>query len=117
MERIDDILAIPGLQAISLGMTDISRMLGHPFEYEHPDVEVFVSSTLAKAAERSVVVGANVGYTYSRSIDDMVARIRRMEAQGCKFIWLQNNGFVIQWIYRSLVKAAGQTAAATGGKV
>lgn len=113
MERIDEILAIPGLKAISLGMTDISRMLGHPFEYEHPEVEAFVGSTLATAEKHRVVVGANVGYTYSRAPEAMTDRIGRMVGQGFRFIWLQNNGFVIQWMYRSLVKAIAPVTAPT----
>jgi 2-keto-3-deoxy-L-rhamnonate aldolase RhmA len=105
IERIDEILAVPGLKAISLGITDVSRMLGHPFEYEHPEVQAFIDSTIATAAKYSVAVGGNVGYAYSRSIDDMAARIERMTNHGFKFIWLQNNGFVVQWMYRSLIQA------------
>jgi 2-keto-3-deoxy-L-rhamnonate aldolase RhmA len=105
MDHVDEILAIPGLKALTLGITDVTRMLGHPFEYEHPEVEAFINSTIARAAEHSVAIGGNVGYVYSRSLDDMSARIARMTAQGFRFVWLQNNGFVIQWMYRALVKA------------
>lgn len=102
LEHIDQIVALPGLRALSLGMTDISRMVGHPFEYEHPEVERVVDSAVASARRHGIAIGANLGYRYSRSLDDMAARMNRMVEQGFNFLWLQNNGFVIQWMYHAL---------------
>lgn len=104
LDRLDEILALPGLRAVSLGMTDISRMLGHPFEYEHPDVERAVEDAVASAKRNAVAIGANLGYRYSRSLDDMSARMERMASKGFNFLWLQNNGFVIQWMYHAIAR-------------
>lgn len=102
IERIDEILALPGLRAVSLGMTDISRMLGRPFDYEHADVEAFVERAVASARANDVAIGANLGYRYSRAVPEMGARMERMAAMGFNFLWLQNNGFVVQWMYHQL---------------
>ncbi|MGD9988293.1 aldolase/citrate lyase family protein [Pseudonocardia sp.] len=109
IENIEGILAIPGLRAVSLGMTDISRMLGHDFEYEHPDVRKFTASVIEAGREHGVLVGANVGYQFSRSVSETRARIDTLTAEGFDFLWLQNNGFVIQWLYRSLLGVASET--------
>lgn len=105
MEQTEQVLAVPGLRYLSLGMTDISHMLGHPFEYEHPDVVAYVSSAVRRAKAHGVVIGANLGYAYSKSIEDMVARTGRMRELGLGFVWLQNDGYVIQWMYRSLIRS------------
>jgi 2-keto-3-deoxy-L-rhamnonate aldolase RhmA len=102
LEAIDEILALPGLKAVTLGMTDISRILGHPFEYEHPEVGEVVDRAIESARRQGVAIGANLGYAYSRSLDDMEDRMKRMAAQGFQFLWLQNNGFVVQWMYHTL---------------
>jgi 2-keto-3-deoxy-L-rhamnonate aldolase RhmA len=111
LKHLDEILALPGLRALSLGMTDISRMLGHPFEYEHPSVERVVTASVASARRNDVAIGANLGYRYSRSLDEMAARMSRMAEQGFNFLWLQNNGFVIQWMYRALAGLRPNTKA------
>lgn len=103
LDQIDEILAVDGLQAITLGMTDVSRLMGHPLEYEHPDVSAVVAEIVAKGRERGVFVGANVGYSFSRSFDDMVARVSRMRSSGIQFVWLQNTGYLIQWAYKTLL--------------
>ena len=105
LDRLGEIIALPGLRALSLGMTDISRMVGQPFDYEHPDVERVVIAAVGSAKRHGVAIGANLGYRYSRSLDDMAARMARMASQGFSFLWLQNNGFVIQWLYHSILKA------------
>jgi 2-keto-3-deoxy-L-rhamnonate aldolase RhmA len=105
LASMEGIMDLPGLRAVSLGMTDISRIVGRPFEYEHPEVERVVTRAIAKAQECDVAIGANLGYRYSRSVEDMSSRMIRMKDQGFDFLWLQNNGFVIQWLYHSIVKA------------
>ncbi len=102
LEHLDEIMTLPGLRALSLGMTDISRMVGQPFDYEHPDVEKIVVDAIASSRAAGVAIGANLGYRYSRSLEDMEGRMNRMAAQGFNFLWLQNNGFVIQWMYHAL---------------
>lgn len=114
IEHIEDILAVPGLKTVWLGMTDLSRMLGHPFDYEHPEVTRYVDRVIDLANTRGIAIGANVGYKFSRSMDEMVARIGRMAQQGVRIIWLQNTGYVIQWTYRSLLGRVADTVA-TGG--
>lgn len=104
MAETEEILAVPGLRFLTLGMTDVSHMLGHPFEYEHPEVVAYVESVLRLGKKHGVVIGANLGYAYSKSIEDMVARTGRMREMGLGFVWLQNDGYVIQWMYRSLIQ-------------
>lgn len=109
--NIEAILDVQGLKTVWLGMTDLSRILGQPFDYEHAAVNEFVARVVGMADQRGVAIGANVGYKFSRSMQDMVARIGRMVDQGVRIIWLQNTGYVIQWTYRSLLNGIRGTIA------
>ncbi len=52
IDEIDEILAIDGIRILMLAMTDLSKALGHPFEYEHADVWRALDSIVEKAAKR-----------------------------------------------------------------
>jgi 4-hydroxy-2-oxoheptanedioate aldolase len=103
IENIDGILALEGLRVVWLGLSDISRMLGHPFDYEHDEVWDFIDHTTAKAAASGVMVCANAGYEFSRDIPTLHERIERMRSHGLRGIMLQNTGYMVQWMYRSIL--------------
>lgn len=103
MANLDDILAVDGVKAVWLGMTDLTRMLGHGMDYGHPDVTRFLDHAIGIANKHGVAVAANVGYQFSRSFDDTIERVKWLVAHGVKIVLLQNNGYVIQWVYQSLL--------------
>ena len=53
-EEIDEILASDGMRIVMLAMTDLSKALGHAFEYEHADVWRTVDSIVEKSARRGI---------------------------------------------------------------
>ena len=53
MREIDEILAIEGVRIVMLAMTDLSKALGHPFQYEHPEVWEALDSIVKKADART----------------------------------------------------------------
>jgi 4-hydroxy-2-oxoheptanedioate aldolase len=61
MENLDEILAIPGLDAVLIGPHDLSCSLGVPEEYDHPNFMAAVETIFTKA--RSNNVGAGMHYT------------------------------------------------------
>lgn len=116
LENLEAILAVDGVKTVWMAMTDLSRVLGHPFDYEHPEVTKALDRALALARNRGVALGANVGYEFSRSLDEMSARVGRMVAQGFRSIWFQNTGFLIQWFYRGLLERVAAHADAPEGR-
>jgi L-amino acid N-acyltransferase YncA len=87
-------------------------MVGKPFQYEDAGVVEYATQIVGECHDRGIKVGANVGYTDSRDLAAMRERIARMTSQGFDFIWLQNNGFVVQWVYRQLLQGIGSATPA-----
>jgi 2-keto-3-deoxy-L-rhamnonate aldolase RhmA len=88
MHEIDEIIALDGLRILMLAMTDLSKALGHPFEYEHPEVLRRVDDIVSKAQARGVVIAANMGYDYTTH-ERMAARVKRMHEQGIRICLMQ----------------------------
>lgn len=103
IEALDEILAVDGLRAVWIGLSDLSRMMGVPFEYEHPRVWDFVERAVRTGEKHGVAICANPGYEYSRDVRTLRSRIGRMRDHGIRGIWLQNTGFLVQWLYRSIL--------------
>ena len=59
VENIDDILRVPGLRAISLGVGDICRVVGHPSDFEHADVREVLKKIVGKARDKGIMVMAS----------------------------------------------------------
>lgn len=57
VERIDDVLAVPGLDFVFLGPLDLSVAMGHPGEVDHPAVQEAVESVVSAAREEDVTIG------------------------------------------------------------
>jgi len=60
VEHFDEIVAVPGVDAIMLGPFDLSVALGVPGEIEHPTVMETFSRMISAAAEQKVAVFPNV---------------------------------------------------------
>ncbi|OAQ53841.1 hypothetical protein HTG_06130 [Natrinema mahii] len=57
LDELDDILAVPELGFIFIGPLDLSVSLGHPGEFDHPEVEEAVERIRSAAIEADVPVG------------------------------------------------------------
>ena len=60
IEALDDILAVPGLDAVLIGPHDLSCSLGIPEQYDHPRFEAAVQDIIRRA--RAAGVGAGFHY-------------------------------------------------------
>jgi len=59
IEALDDILAVPGVDAVIIGPHDLSCSLGIPEQYHHPRFEEAVRTIIRKAAARGVGAGVH----------------------------------------------------------
>ena len=100
--QVDDILDIPGLRAFGIAMTDTAIMLGHPMDYEHPEVWAFVDRVAAKARERGIHLTAGTGFSY-RTWDEIAGRVQRMHQHGINMLFLQTPEFLFQMATRELL--------------
>lgn len=57
MEALDDILAVPFIDAVLVGPHDLSCSMGIPERYEHPDFEEAIRTIISKSKAAGVGVG------------------------------------------------------------
>lgn len=95
IEQVDEILETPGLRAFGIAMTDTAIALGHPMDYDHPDVWKFVDRVAAKAKQRGIHLTAGTGFA-DRTWDGIAARARRLHDHGIDMIFLQTPEYLFQ---------------------
>lgn len=71
VEEIDEILAVPDLGFVFLGPLDLSVSLGHPGEFDHPEVEEALEEVRSAAVDAGVPVGG-LGF----GMDDVTEKAR-----------------------------------------
>ena len=100
--EIDEMLEIVGLRAIMIACTDFSKQVGHPFDYEHPEVWKAMDRIIRKAQDRGIVVAANTGYAFNTP-DAIRGRIERMVAHGIRIVMIQGAEFLLESYSRTLI--------------
>lgn len=95
LANLDDILAVPGLDAVSIGFGDLSLQMGHPGDHLHPEVLRLLEPAWAKvlASGKALQVDEGEGGRCAREWVEAGALLPRCEAPlflaaGCK-AWLQ----------------------------
>jgi len=69
MEALDDILAVPDVDALLIGPHDLSISLGIPEKYSHPHFTKAMETIITKGR----AAGAGVGYHFSFGIEQAIA--------------------------------------------
>jgi 4-hydroxy-2-oxoheptanedioate aldolase len=72
LESLDELLAVPGLDALLIGPHDLSINLGIPEQYHHPQFEDAVQTVIRKGR----AAGVSVGMHYSDGVKELVAWAR-----------------------------------------
>jgi 2-keto-3-deoxy-L-rhamnonate aldolase RhmA len=75
LKALDEILAVPGLDAVLIGPHDLTTSLGIPEDYRHPRFVEAVETIITKA--RAHNVGAGIHATYPHSLEHEVAWMRK----------------------------------------
>ncbi|MCM4153096.1 aldolase [Arenibacter sp. N53] len=57
VERLDELLSVPGLDGIVIGPHDLSINMGLPEQYDHPDFERTVKEIILKARSKGIAAG------------------------------------------------------------
>ena len=99
---IDEILEVEGVRILMLAMTDLSKALGHAFQYDHDDVWKTLDSIVAKANARGIVVAANMGYAYTTH-EQMRDRVNRMRDHGVRICLMQGADSMYENFARRLI--------------
>ena len=111
LERVEDILSLPGISGVFMACTDLSHQLGHPHDYKHPKVEGALRDTARFAHSKNKVVVANTGYIYP-TIEGQIENAKWLQDCGVDLVMLQTTEYYIYVI--SKVVSEGVRAAVGG---
>ena len=101
VDHIDEILAVPGLEAIFFGPADLSASQGYLGQWEGPGVADQILGVLAKAAARGIGAGVMGG-----SVEDCVRR----RDQGFRMVGLGSDAaLLIRSVNDALLALRGRT--------
>jgi 2-keto-3-deoxy-L-rhamnonate aldolase RhmA len=82
LERIDDLLSVPNIDAVLIGPADLSVSLGIPGQFEHPDFVAAVETIRDHCDRRGIAPGMHM-----RSID----MVKRWRGRGLRFVSCSND--------------------------
>ncbi len=82
LERIDDLLSVPHIDAVLIGPADLSVSLGVPGQFEHPDFLAAVDRVLEHCNRHGIAPGMHM-----RSIEMVIA----WRGRGLRFISCNND--------------------------
>jgi len=68
MEKLDELLSVPGLDAVFIGPHDLSISLGLPEQYDHPDFEKAVKYIIHTARRKGLSIGIHFSLEPQRQI-------------------------------------------------
>jgi 2-keto-3-deoxy-L-rhamnonate aldolase RhmA len=68
LERLEELLAVPGLDGVIIGPHDLSVSLGVPEQYGHPRFEEALAAIIAKVREKGLGVGVHFPQDARRQI-------------------------------------------------
>ena len=102
INEIDTIIAIDGVRIVMLAMTDLSKALGHAFQYDHPEVWKTLDAIVQKARARGITIAANMGYAYTTH-EQMLERVRRLYEHGVRICLMQGADSMFENFSRRLL--------------
>jgi len=68
LNRLDELLSVPGLDAVFIGPHDLSVSLGLPEQYDHPDFEAAVRTIIHTTREKGLAIGIHFSLEPERQI-------------------------------------------------
>lgn len=85
MDHLDDILAVPGIDAVFFGPNDLSFSFGHPGQMDHPDVVSAIEHGIERALAHGVAPGV-----LALTPDDF----HRWRLTGCRYLPMVLSGLL-----------------------
>ena len=104
LENMEEFCKVPGLKAICIAISDASRMLGHPFDYEHPDVWQVVDQAASLAEKYGLYLMGNTGYQF-QDPESIAKRIKRLYDHGVRMVLIQSTGALLQFFCQRIIQA------------
>ena len=85
--RLDEIVAVPGVDVVNIGVNDVAFALGRPGEPEHPEVMKLVDRAVERILRGRRHIALNV-------LDNWEERIPALIAKGVRWLNVHANAFI-----------------------
>lgn len=102
INTMEEAMSVDGVRAFVVSITDTSRILGHPFEVEHPDVWRVLDKAVSIAKRKGIWIGTNTSYIF-HDVDSNAKRVKRLRDHGVDFVNLQNVQYLVDWAGRAMI--------------
>jgi 2-keto-3-deoxy-L-rhamnonate aldolase RhmA len=102
IREIGDIAAMEGLRAIFIACTDFAEQLGHPFDYEHPEVWAAFDKVAQLARDNNLTLVANTGYVY-KTMDANAKRVKDLYDHGAQVVMVQGVEFLLEVLCKEML--------------
>jgi 4-hydroxy-2-oxoheptanedioate aldolase len=102
--RLEEIVAVPGIDVINIGVNDVAHTAGFPGQPEHPKVVALVDQAIARILKGGKTVGLNV-------LTNWEERMPAFMAKGVRWFNVHVNTFITRGArqYADLLKTTQQT--------
>lgn len=104
--EIRDIASLEGLRAIFIACTDFAEQLGHPFDYEHPEVWAAFDKIAQLARDKNLTLVANTGYVY-KTMEANAKRVKDLYDHGASVVMVQGVEFLLEVLCKELMDRIG----------
>ena len=85
--RIDEIVAVPGVDVVNIGVNDVALALGYPGQPEHPEVAKVVDRGIERIVRGGKTAALNVLNTWEERIPQLIAKgVRWLNVRGNAFL-------------------------------
>ena len=100
--EIKDIASLEGMRAIFIACTDFAEQLGHPFDYEHPEVWAAFDKIAQLARDKNLTLVANTGYVY-KTMEANAKRVKDLYDHGAQVVMVQGVEFLLEVLCREMM--------------
>jgi len=97
---LERIMAVPGLRAIALGMGDLSRLMGHPGDLHHPELQAFIRSAVDLGRAKGVRIVGLAGSRTDHQPEVVLSRTRWLSEIGVDMVIIPWATLVVQDYYQ-----------------
>ena len=104
IKNMEEFFKVPGLKAVIIGISDASRILGYPLDYEHPEVWKVVDKAANLAEKHGIYLFGNTGYQF-QDAESIAGRIKRLHDHGVRGVLVQSTGALLQFSCQSIIRA------------
>lgn len=109
VRNLDEILEIQSLRAISFGMGDLSRLMGHAGDYRSPAMRDFLRDAVGRAHRRDVMVFCNVpGSQNTDDPNEVSDAMRWLWDIGVQAIWMPALATIVERFYDRVLLSLAQ---------